>query len=878
MRIRKLTLATAVATATLAANQAIAQGDLFVEEILVTARKQTETIQDVPLSLSAFGAEEIEAQAIETTEDVIKLSPGLTFTRGIGGQDLRPDIRGLTPLSGRANVAILVDGVDMTTDSLVGTGAGQLVGLGLYDLERVEVVRGPQSALFGRNAFGGAINYITKKPTAEFEGQVSLEYNEWDTYKGKLGLSGPITDSILYRLNIAGSEVGAEYNNSVDQYQELGGDNTKSISLALQFLPSDTVEILTRLDYSDQEQDQKAVGAIKANACFTNDYDDTVNVITGVDPRTCSSLNASSRYDGTVSSFDEKDIQLSSEPGYGTETELLQWTTFINWEINDDFVFTSNTAFTDMEGNDRFDLDHSPTVTSVGDCTPGPDCAAQGLSQFQLSQIVFPWVSEDNPFAYISDRDYERQALFQDFRLSFDNFEGIRWLVGMEFFAEEYTQEDYSRANGITFSDRNGGTIDSLTQIGNQIGFVPGVGVVATPVNAAPGALSWDGSPQVTERDSTSWSIYGSVDWMFVEDWELSVSFRYQQDEFDINYDNGLASGVVPGIPLDVDDCAANGGTGPGGCATVNTVNDYALTTKADGDFEAFNPRVVLTWYTTDDVMLYASVAKGTKPGGHTVEPDISAAPGADVSKLTYGQEELLSYEFGWKTSWFEDRMIVNGAVYYMENEDKQANNREYVTYSGTPRSYVDNIGETEIRGLELQISGVITSFWTASLNYAFIDTEITDFTNQSAYGIPSPPQGTPADVATELAEADPDANQAGNELPYTPKHNVQLTNEFEMALGSSLDGFFRVDGRMMSERWLTTDNYSKLDDYVIWDIKAGIRHSDFEVIAFLDNVEDQDTPSSGVTFPRFAENLRDQVLIYPQGKRTAGVRFKYYF
>ena len=109
---------------------------LFVEEILVTARKQTESLQDVPISLTALDAGKIEQLGIETTEDVIKLTPGLTFTKGIGGQDLRPDIRGLTALSGRSNIAILVDGVDQTTDALVGTGAGQLIGLGLFLIPR----------------------------------------------------------------------------------------------------------------------------------------------------------------------------------------------------------------------------------------------------------------------------------------------------------------------------------------------------------------------------------------------------------------------------------------------------------------------------------------------------------------------------------------------------------------------------------------------------------------------------------------------------------------------------------------------------------------------------------------------------------------------
>ncbi|ARN73346.1 TonB-dependent receptor [Oceanicoccus sagamiensis] len=856
LRRSKLTLAIAMATLTTTA-PTFAQEGLFVEEILVTARKQTESLQDVPLALSAFSANEIETLAIESTEDVIKLTPGLTYTRGIGGQDLRPDIRGLTPLSGRANIAILVDGVDITSDALQGTGAGQTVALGLYDLERIEVVRGPQSALFGRNAFGGAINYITKKPSSEFEGSINLEAAEWETYKAKASLSGPITDNILYRLNIAHSETGGQYDNP-SEGNRLGEEEVDSISVALQFLPTDDIEILTRLDYSDQEMGHTAVGYNGANACFTEDYDETVKVVTNdvttgapVDVRDCDTAageNAGARFYGTTPDFDESQIGLSDDSRFGTETEQLQWTTLVSYEFADDYTFTSNTAYTDMEGTDSFDLDYSPTVTSVGDCigfapafVPG-SCSSQGLPNFQLSSLaVFPWVDGDNPFNYISDRDYEREVIFQDFRLSFDAGDDVRWLVGLEYYYEETNQDDYSAANGSNL-DRNGGTVT-----GKISAFPPPAGTVVTQ--------TWDGSPFTAEREVNSFGIYGSYDWMFQEDWEISLSFRYQEEEFDIEYDNSIASGLVPTL-----------------------VDPLTPVTKADGDYDAFNPRVVLTHYLNDDIMLYGSVSKGTKPGGHTIEPDISAAPGADVDKLTYDQEELTSYEFGWKTSWMNDRFIANGALFLMDNTDKQANNREYVTVSGTPRSFVDNIGETEIQGLELQLVGAVNEYWTATLNYAFIETEVTDFQNQSAYGIPSPPRGTPADEATRLALADPDADQSGNDLPYTPKHNLQLSNNFDFAVGDEFDGYLRIDGRFMSERYLSTDNLSKVDDAIVWDIKAGITNGVYEVTAYLDNVENEDAPASAITFPRFAENLRDQALVYPRAKRTAGVRFKYNF
>ena len=266
---KKHKIAASVAMAvlpTLGAHQLAAENTLVLEETIVTARKRTESLQDIPLSISAIGFQEIERLGISRTIDVAKLTPGLTYNRGIGGSDIRPDIRGITQLSGRSNVAILVDGVDMTTDALTGTGAGQLVGMGLYDLERIEVVKGPQSALFGRNAFGGAISYVTKRPSEEFEGRVELEAAEYDTYRGKIGLSGPINDQLLYRVNYAHDETGGFYKHPETRIK-LGKNETDSISLALQWLPNDKLSNLARLDYSDQDSGQNAIANAPYNKC-----------------------------------------------------------------------------------------------------------------------------------------------------------------------------------------------------------------------------------------------------------------------------------------------------------------------------------------------------------------------------------------------------------------------------------------------------------------------------------------------------------------------------------------------------------------------------------------------------------------------------------
>jgi outer membrane cobalamin receptor len=136
-----------------------------LEEITVTARRREESLQEAPLSITAFGSEQIERAGIAGFGDVAKLTPSLVFDQDFGANDTRPSIRGLPATRGRPPVGILIDGIDVSSEAIATAGGGNLLNLRLLDLERIEVVKGPQSALYGRVAFGGAVNYVTARAT-----------------------------------------------------------------------------------------------------------------------------------------------------------------------------------------------------------------------------------------------------------------------------------------------------------------------------------------------------------------------------------------------------------------------------------------------------------------------------------------------------------------------------------------------------------------------------------------------------------------------------------------------------------------------------------------------------------------------------------------
>ena len=165
----------AIVLASCAVSLALPVSAQELEEIVVVARKREESLQEVPISIATFSAEDIAAQGIDSLEDIARQTAGVIFDRGFSPQDTRVVMRGLSPSRGRPNVAVLLDDVGISSESIRTAGSSLSVNPRLIDIERIEVVRGPQSALYGRSAFGGAIHYVTRRPGAERRGQLSVD-------------------------------------------------------------------------------------------------------------------------------------------------------------------------------------------------------------------------------------------------------------------------------------------------------------------------------------------------------------------------------------------------------------------------------------------------------------------------------------------------------------------------------------------------------------------------------------------------------------------------------------------------------------------------------------------------------------------------------
>jgi len=242
-----------------------------VDEMIVTVGKKAESLQDVPMSVTAFSADDIARKGIKDITDVARFSTSIQFDESFAQSDTRIAVRGLSPTRGRQNVALLVDGIDVSSEAITSSGGSLLLNTRLVDIERIEVVLGPQMALYGRSAFNGAIHYITKDASEEFETSFSLDGGfSGDSgvrqYEAIGSISGPIFGEALgFRLNGAWWDDEGFYRNQITG-QRIGGNEGYGLALTLNSNIGDNLSFKFRTEFTDDEGQPSAQAFLGYNA------------------------------------------------------------------------------------------------------------------------------------------------------------------------------------------------------------------------------------------------------------------------------------------------------------------------------------------------------------------------------------------------------------------------------------------------------------------------------------------------------------------------------------------------------------------------------------------------------------------------------------
>lgn len=226
--------------------------------IIVTGRKREERVLDVPVSIVAVSSAQIERQGIASAQDLAARLPGVGFDTAVNAIDFRPSIRGVQADRGRTNVGLLIDDIDVTSENLQFPGGGSLARMRLLDLERIEVVKGPQAALYGRSAFTGAINFITRRPDMDSTRvRGSLDANLENEFEGRVALSTPVAENVaIGATGYAFDERGSHRNTISGDY--VGGSDGYGGSLSLLANLGEAFTAYGRVEYSNENIDPPA--------------------------------------------------------------------------------------------------------------------------------------------------------------------------------------------------------------------------------------------------------------------------------------------------------------------------------------------------------------------------------------------------------------------------------------------------------------------------------------------------------------------------------------------------------------------------------------------------------------------------------------------
>jgi outer membrane receptor protein involved in Fe transport len=403
-----------------------AQRGLSIEEIVVTARKREETLIDSPLSIAAFSSEQLEQRGFANLAELRSLVPNFVFEERSIGIDERPSMRGLvqpnitTPLD--RNVSFFINGIPFS---------GTVNSLPIGDLARVEVIRGPQSAVFGRATFSGAVNFVTKKPTNEFAGRATATVAEHGTYEAIGNISGPIIADMLYfRVGAQATGYDGEHRNLFNN-ELVGGTKNRAVTAGLTYTPNDAFEADL---FGVASYDRNDIGAYGQ---FPFRYK---SCLTGRNPGTGAPGQRATNYDqvGWVcGELDPKDLRINtaiSTVAFPEGSGFDQNTYFFGGNLSYDFGpvnIRSTTGFGKQNYERRDNQSRIPEPGSFGALPPG------GL---------------------LSSNARERGEIrnqFQELRLSSAADQRFRWSFGGSYSREFFRLKRLSGASTQNFPTRD---------------------------------------------------------------------------------------------------------------------------------------------------------------------------------------------------------------------------------------------------------------------------------------------------------------------------------------------------------------------------------------------------------------------------------------
>lgn len=655
---------------------------LALEEIIVTAQKRTQSLQDVPVSVNVMTGSKLSEIGLNKIEDLQAYVPNLTMSEtGIGTNIYMRGIGSGINQGFEQSVGMYVDGVYY--------GRSQLSRAPFLDLERVEVLRGPQNILYGKNSVAGAMSLITANPAQDFEGSVSLSYEpEYGDQTAEIILSGPIADNLSGRFAHRSRTLDG-YVNNLDSSDEPDREE-HSTRLTLQWDASDDLEATFKYAHStfDVTGRQIEIAGDEASlnpALGGANWSEFLLSLNAAAPLTSASLTSASVLDTDL------DFNRSSNGDFSNnETDNFALNFDYQWG---DYTLTSTTGFLTYEYEELCDCD------------------------FTSADLFF--VESQEEFEQFS----------QEFRITSPGGETFDWIAGVYLHESEL---DFNDSFFTTPGSVIGNTLDTIL----PAAFSSDGGVTtAYPAGAAQQLLDIS-VPRTFTQDTSLWSTFIQATWNATDRTRLTFGGRYSSEEKEgtrtltVTDNNGdeipYNALLVPGTDMGID-------------YILGRVLQVARHDLAGNREEArFAPSITIQHDLNDDIMTYANWSRGFKSGGYDTRSNVppietvvtnpfSSALSFSIpaGSFEYEPEENTTVEIGLKSTLFNGSVELNVAAFNTEFEDLQVS-----IYDGVLGFNVGNAAKATSQGVEVDGRYAVNNQLTLSGSVAWLDFEFDDYLN----------------------------------------------------------------------------------------------------------------------------------------------------
>lgn len=622
------------------------------DEIVVTAQKREQGLQDVPISVQVVGDQFVDDLAADDIADIAQFVPGLEVSAGSPTQP-RFEIRGIRT----SDFGVGTDpAVGVYVDGVYAARSGAAV-VAFNDLERIEVLKGPQGTLFGRNAAAGAVSIITKKPTNEFEAEARARFGNFGKKRGEIMVNVPVGDTLALRVNGLYNERNGLFIDDATG-EDLNRQENWSTRAALQWTPTDRTELRVTWLHDEVDQDARPlIGLVdvpETDVRAPFDGQDPFPAVPAIaadflDPFTAPVLNDVVE-NSESRNLDEITLHASHDFGWGELTSLSSWRQF--------------------ETGNRQEEDST--------------------------NILYLYFDTNNM--------EENEAWYTELKLNGETGP-LNWLVGGSYYNEDANQ--VSETNAFTNSINTAAQSFAPLNIFNNLNTL----FADNGFNGDVLGLPWRES-MFNEGDYEAFAVYGDVIWSVTDRLNLTFGARYTRDEKTFQWLNGpreapefdalLAEAEAAGVPLDTGPFAAVSNaqldlvfdlSGAEGVPCDNGVTvAEGVPCVLEDSWDNFSPRAVVDYKITDDVLAFFSFAKGYKAGGFN---------SVEVASR-FDNEDVTSFEFGFKSAFPDQNLILNASGFYYTYDDKQSIRLVNIETSNVP-VYLVETSDDQAWGADFQ-------------------------------------------------------------------------------------------------------------------------------------------------------------------------------